>query len=482
MAFHVINLETGEPERFDGTVLVWETGAEAASAARNLTERHGKRFQPRPVLDTSWREREEQRLLDGTYQRVPWDLDSDADYRARRFELKWAWCHASRKPEAQHHYAHVSRKVPGNIAFTESDEKGARDIQTSMKIGRYLARFYDLSDNDVKLYANEFIAQFGAINLNFATTADEFERVYVNGPRSCMAHEADYFRSSCHPVRVYAAGDIQLAYLTASSEDETAISGRVLVWPERKIYSRIYGDEQKLAKLLEAQGYHRGDLSGARLRRIECRGAFVMPYVDGPQQARDEGDYLVLDEDGELNCDNTNGLSSENGEECYCCGGRFDRDDLYSVNGCDGLLCESCESENTYYCQYNEETYYGDDYVHMANGETWSQDAFDRHGFQCEGNHRNYPNDDCVTLADGTCWSRGYFEDNGFVCSGNGDCYDNDDAVTGTDGDTYSRDYIADHPELDPDKQDAPEDDAAPSHKPRQGRDEHVNQMELELA
>lgn len=492
--FNVVCLETGElePDYASGAPKVHDTGAGAAACAKALSAATGQRWQVRPVLNTAWREREAQRLLDGTYTRLPGDLNGDRYYRELTQAYKWMWFDHMASEETAHHYAHVSSKVPGNIAFTETDDKGARDIQTSMKPGRYLARFYPkLSQDDIRTYANQFIAKFGAINLHWATTADEFEHVYTNGPNSCMAHPASEYASHMHPVRVYAAGDIELAYLKASDGENESISARVLVWKARKLYSRIYGDADKLAALLGAEGYRHGSLDGARMLRVEDEesGRLIVPYVDQSYHAREHGKYLIIDIAGDVDCEQTNGLANDGRERCSCCNGHFYLDNLYSVEGADGLVCESCESENTYYCQYNEQSYWGDDYVMMADGSIWSQDAFDRHGFECEGSHKNYHNDDCVTLSDGTHWSQSYFEDHGSVCAGNGDCYASEGMVEGRDGDYYSQDYLDDNPHLDPAVPEASEDTEDDTvllverkRAARQGRDEDPSQLEMPLA
>src|SRR5690606_7560176 len=126
-----------------------------------------------------------------------------------------------------------------------------------------------------------------------AATPDDIENVYLKGPNSCMSHDLSEFSSPEHPTRVYGDSDLQVAYIVNSSGN---ISARVLVWPEKKLYGRIYGDEDRMSDMLEEAGYERGDLDGARIRRIPIRDRqYVMPYLDEAGQTfgeirKDNGD------------------------------------------------------------------------------------------------------------------------------------------------------------------------------------------------
>ena len=58
---------------------------------------------------------------------------------------------ADKLPAIPDHYAHLSTANPGLIAFTDTPEKAAADIQTPIKPGRYLARFYpNLASHEVR--------------------------------------------------------------------------------------------------------------------------------------------------------------------------------------------------------------------------------------------------------------------------------------------------------------------------------------------
>src|SRR5215218_10534460 len=142
--------------------------------------------------DPCWEEREELRLRDGTYEKLPWDLE----------------------PIPQH-YAHFSVDDGAKVAFTPSPEKGMVDIQVRMKPGRYLTKFYpQLTADDVRRLA---IALDKQLDVKFAVTAEDIVRVYNNGPSSCMSHPAAHFECGPdrHPCEVYGDSDLQLAYLSS---------------------------------------------------------------------------------------------------------------------------------------------------------------------------------------------------------------------------------------------------------------------------
>lgn len=409
---------------------IWPDAASATAECQRLTQLLGRKFQPRPVKVSAegWRKRELGRLLDGTYTTLPWRGFRPGD-QANPELCATDWAISYRHSDADHHYPHMSGKVKGNIAFTESEEKGAADVQTTMKPGRYLKRFYGmepgsgcgLSEHDIRRLANELIAKFGNVELKFATTPDEIVHVYRNGPASCMSHQSgEYSSGGHHPVGIYGAGDLAVAYLVVKAadggEDDTdddagtgSICSRVLCWPEKKIYGRMYGDTQKMAHFLQEAGYTEGDdwyFEGARMLRISINSGrrFVMPYVDGEYKTcRDSGDYLILDCEGDIDCEVTSGWTDQAGRRreseytCGHCGDSFYESDLRSFRqgprGAAVWVCESCaeSGDGVFTCQYDNETYAGDDYVVMANGDEWHVYNADRYAFRSAHSDEYYP-------------------------------------------------------------------------------------------
>lgn len=329
MMFNIMNTETGEIiNSFDDGATAGRFVAErnAAFARASMTVRYRIVRQTVAAISDEWKDREKARFANGAYKTVPW------------YNEDW---------NNQDHFCHVSNDDESKIAFTATVEDGERDKQTRMNPGRYLSRYYELTQDEVRDWCGKFDVENNRRKLLLATTSDEIEQVYTSGPRSCMAHGTDYYNSPVHPVRVYGSGDFAVAYMRGADD---GISARAIVAPERKIYSRIYGDYDRLRLLLEAEGYScgndRDDWDGLRLLRVPHRDTFVAPYFDPPMSnVRDNGNFLVVDCDGELECHETNGLTSES---CYCerceerCG------ETYTVNS--EQWCQDCYESCSTYC------------------------------------------------------------------------------------------------------------------------------------
>jgi hypothetical protein len=320
------------------------TGREAAQEAAALKAQHGAthRYKVKKLDsaqddsdqdDNAWREREERKFHCGEYIAVPWHGCSWND------ELRWE------------HFAHMSLTQRGKIAFTETPEKGRADRQTIMAPGRYLTRYFSeqISAQQIEAWASEAAVSGGACELHFTDDADEIQEVYENGPGSCMSGSADDYSGHCHPVRVYAGPDLQLAYCGTLEQP----TGRAIVWPARKVYSSQYGDCSRMRLLLQNAGYTSGSLCGARVRRILDRnsGQYIMPYVDGISYACDDGEYIRLG-DGNIETHNTDGLGGEEDDRPVCqhCDDRYDQDDGSYIEDREEDWCSSCTSNYATYC------------------------------------------------------------------------------------------------------------------------------------
>ncbi|HEY9552046.1 hypothetical protein, partial [Allosphingosinicella sp.] len=278
---------------------LWPSFEEAEAARKQLLLR-APDVQLRIALagadigDVDWPVREKLRFADGSYAPTPWH--DEPWYREKHDE----------------HFCHVSTEQAGKIAFTENAAKGQIDRQLVMSPGRYLHRFFSahLDNNAIEGWCARLSVQLEEDALKITQDADEIEDVYVGGPGSCMAHDASEFDSFCHPTRVYAGPDTAIAYI-GPRDDARA---RSVVWPERKIYTSLYGDVSRLRLLLENAGYAKGGLNGARIRRIVDGDSFVVPYIDAGDDLADDGEYLIIGR-GSIPSENTNGL----GNRCWYC-------------------------------------------------------------------------------------------------------------------------------------------------------------------
>ncbi|HWS65671.1 MAG TPA: hypothetical protein VN325_23165 [Steroidobacteraceae bacterium] len=312
-----------EPMRHrNGTLRLLRTGKAAKKFASIVGKGTGRKIQPRPFASFDWRAREDARFADGTYQSLPWLCET------------W-WANA---PVANH-YAHVSSKYPGRIAYTESDDKGLADIQTPMKAGRYLKKFCGLDDATVARWSVEFSRQFETGLLQFAESKEEVVDVYLRGPSSCMYHAASNYGSRPHhPVVVYASGDCAVAYM----EREGRVTARTVVCKSTLQFARIYGDYERLNPLLKEAGYRQGNMVGAKLLRIPHLGGFVMPYLDVGLPVRDMGDHFKISTPslGDYDTSSTSGMTgnwSDNRRRCENC------EEAYAADGDD--YCPQCRED-----------------------------------------------------------------------------------------------------------------------------------------
>lgn len=405
-----------------------------------------------------WREREYRRLHDGTYTRLPsiWTEGRNAYWWIYGLKDREAYGAAydksiengtytiPRSHPYENHFAHVSTVDGAMVAFTENDQKGVADRQTRMKPGKYLQKYFGdvLTPDQIRDLATAFCAEYAPQKLQFAVTADEIEHVYTHGPSSCMAYTAYDYRSSMHPVRVYGDSDLQVAYIAPQKDRITA---RALVWPKEQKYFRIYGDGGRLLPLLKDAGYKYGSFEGARIRAVEEDDNFVMPYVDGICEGKQDGKWIVLG-CGDICTQPTCGLT-RNGPEyrCELCDVGMTSDDAYSCEDVDSYICIGCYENRTTTCERTGDRILRDDAVEMADGTSWSQRSFDRYGFTCPINETNHPRSEGVAMADGDMWSQDAFDDGGFVCAGNGGNYCRSQLVVMQDGALWSKEHFKEY-------------------------------------
>lgn len=366
----------------------YATGELASIAAREMNEgarasgiavRYRVKKLDDPAPSSAWEDRETARFMSDEYKPVPWYQEAWARDPADRYSLGGKF----------KHFAHVAHGNNSMVAFTADNSAGVRDTQRRMRPGRYLERYFAdvLSADQIREWCAAWSADNEDIALQYATTPKDIERVYTNGPDSCMSHDASDYESPCHPVRVYGAGDLSVAYI----ERDERITARVLLWPAKKIVGRIYGDLDRMVPLLRDAGYTDietrqdyngtwGDFEGAKLLRIEQDdGRFVCPWLDNPNcRVSDDGSHLVISRRGEYDGQETDGLiGEEQGNTCEHCDNRMSDDDSYRVG--DETWCESC---------YNDDSFGCNDCNNVLAG---SPDYTDRHGNDiCEECAREY--------------------------------------------------------------------------------------------
>lgn len=291
----------------------------------------------------AWRERESTRLSDGTYVQVPW--------------LTEKWFRDSRY--ATLHFPHLSQKKTekGMLAYTPDETHGLEDRQVPIKVGRYLHKYFDhvLTGSDVADWCAKVGVEDEDIKLSFASKADEIEKVYREGPHSCMSYDRSHFQAKVHPSVGYTTGDVEIAYLTRydSATDSMRITARCVTRPAKKTFGRVYGDVQRIVPLLNRLGYKedlKGCLLGARIKRIVEGGAYIVPYIDNIKSGTSDGTYITIDGVGPITLQQ--GSCRAKVPECEYCGKRSDV--IKRIPGGHNA-CDTCFGAHTAKCDFCNE-------------------------------------------------------------------------------------------------------------------------------
>ncbi len=417
--------------------------ADEAQAARPILEiEKGRKLRIAKITGDAWRKREEMLFANGTRKPLPsWWL-----------EASW-W--VNNADIHRDHYAHMSVKRDGMMAFTETPQKGEADIQTPITPSRYLARFFSEHLRPEEIAAIDARFKGGDTQLHISDKPEDFQAVYRAAPsvcaedstaRSCM--NGAFSHLPHHPAYVYGAGDLAIAYTVAAGTLGDAgflVNSRAVIWPKMKTFVRLYGDSKTecatLRALLNEEGYEEADhFEGARLLKIKTRGSYLMPYLDsGPDHPEwrgcdDHGDHFYISCDGEIDATNTNGLA-DIGERYTCdhCGDDCVGGERQFVNG-GGNWCPHCVDNDAFFCEYEEEYYNQHQYMchevivtRRGTTQIWGERAVNRHAFMCDNSGDYYDSNTFtaieVTTANGVeTWCEEYTNGEWFD-DGNGNAF-----------------------------------------------------------
>jgi hypothetical protein len=411
--------------------MIFADPAIAATTAKMYSKRLGEKLCVKAVIDVAWKKREQNRMIRGEYRLLPWVLTKQPWWHSDAAHAVWV-----------NHFPHAALEKPGWIAYTKNEEDGTKDKQSLLRPGAYLNRYfkqameaYGISE---KACVDAFNKMYGPVDVNFAATEEEILKVYSHGPQTCLHDDRDYPKG-IHPASVYAAGDLQIAYL---GNIDGKVSARTLVWPAKKIHSRVYGDIARLTQGLERLGYKWGAPVGAKLKRIPLRpvnmnrgdvpmGCFLVPYLDRKNQqggghlgVKDMGDHLIITHDGKAgthhagNPDGTSGPYVPRNDEypmfdCVKCGEKYrEVVQVYTENPNDDgdfedsdSYCHECAAKYTHVCQYSGNNFTANCDLVPVNGALWLRYYADMYAAKCEGTGKLFNADDLhsVNFADGTC-------------------------------------------------------------------------------
>lgn len=400
---------------FNNPALANET---AKALTRDTGDAH--RIQAIILADNAWKVREQNRIAAGHYTMPPWcqqaiNIISHGNER----------------------FPHLSEKVGGKIAYTESVEKGQRDIQTPLSVVRYLTKYHKHNFSDKHMA--DLSALCGSTTLELITDTDDIVAAYLSGPSSCMSKPTDYYSNThIHPTSVYGgASDLALMVMRRDGD----ITARCIVWPAKKRYTTIYGDVTRMKAEFESEGGWSGggSMSGAKLNKIAVNDTYVCAFLDGEQSIDVMADHLMIG-GSEYEAVNHESGTLTAGEQCCNCGTSYDPEESYTTEQGDSY-CGDCYHELYSYCENCDETVSIDDMVYIENAETHvCSYCADTEYPSCDQCHDRSKADDIHTTANGETVCLGCLESGDFAeCHTCGDIHPADD-ITYTDDGAYCDD------------------------------------------
>lgn len=462
--YNLICVESGLPYTDEsGLAVIYDTGRIAASVMEILHTTTGKRYRPAKIIDPNWKAREQAKFNNGEYLKPCWldyyyhayektdrytgnkslayvfttydvPLDRPTNYAGDTITQK-----NIRIPINPDHFLHVSKLDSSKIAYTKDAESGTDDRQTQTTVGRYLTAYCDNMDNELIKYINALHQQeYQPVNVLFATgekITDVYKACHDTGASSCMTKPNHYYESSEHPTMVYSAGDLSLAYIADANEN---IKARALVWQEKKIYARLYGDYESLRSGLQTLGYSSdGNMHGAKIKRINHEtdsDRLVLPYLDGIQTVSIIDDnWLMIDRNGDIDANTTDGLQrNPHWATCDRCEDDIEsEEDAYTVYSrrysCD-TWCEHCRDNDSFWCEGTQE-YVRNDRAVTVDGETYSEWHVIDNANLCQFSGEYTFTDTTsvyVSETDIEQWSDDILDDESFICRITGNRYSND--------------------------------------------------------
>lgn len=243
--------------------------------------------------------------IEVTHRYMMRQVPSEQDYRKRARDNNWVMWDRFYSP----HDFQLPRLAEDRrtVTYYETEKDARLDRPKTVPALRYLRlRGYD--EYDVASIARQYSIPYAdEFELKFATTREEVQWVYVNGPRSCMSGDCEVRDYGFHSAEVYACDPIAVAYLIGKDDPEH-IAARALVNTKTKKYVTIYGARPQMHEILVNQGYHQDydALKGEKLLRLSFipiwndvpqEPTYPMPYNDysGRTRASDCGQFWVVE-------------------------------------------------------------------------------------------------------------------------------------------------------------------------------------------
>jgi len=242
--------------------------------------------------------------------KLRWRRDELHKFERREYNYP-PWNNTSIGNDLLHkHLARIDPSRPGYVTFYETHEKGVRNIVTRMRPGRYLKRYANeyLSEEDIERFSNQCREDLFEIHYVHTNIEDAFVCTH-KAARSCMSYPMSHecFSSDIHPTSLYDDTELSVALLVEKSTGSH--KGRAVVWQDKKLYNRAYGNAGMLEGMLHKEGYTRGQFIGIEFPiifhgdRRNCM--LVLPFVDREERG---GCYArIKDKDTVVICQRSEG-------------------------------------------------------------------------------------------------------------------------------------------------------------------------------
>ena len=299
------------------------------------------------------------------------------------------------------------RFAPKITLYQSARDRFEREREVAMKPARaFTMMFPELEHKQVieltDMYLNRFAKR--ELFIREGSDAKDFVKAYSwtqaptdninttyqrkSSASSCMRYDFDHL--PVHPVTAYASGDFQM--LWTEDADGKIASRCVVRVMEDGAYrgGPIYGVSEQAIDMLEHHinstgGEYGSDGAwvGARLLRQPVEdndGAFYAPYLDPePRRLHDNGDYLVIQDDGEIDANGYQGVLND--YECHCdsCAAGLTADESYFSEYTEMYYCNDCYYDEHFYCEYADADYHNDQsytvYVPCSNRSGYTEET-----------------------------------------------------------------------------------------------------------
>ena len=280
------------------------------------------------------------------------------------------------------------RFAPKITMYQSARDRFERDREVAMKPARAFAiMFPELDHKQIIQLTDQYLERFAKRELFIREGSDakDFVKAYSgeqaptdninttyqrkSSASSCMRYSFDQL--PVHPVTAYASGDFNMLW---TEDKEGRIASRCVVRVMEDGAYRggpIYGVSEQAIDILEhhinrtgGECGSYGAWEGARLLRQPVEDGdegFYAPYLDPePRRLTDDGEYLVIQEGGEIDANSYQGILG--GEDCRCsnCNTGMHEDESYYSEYCDQVLCNDCYHDEHFYCEYADGDYHVD--------------------------------------------------------------------------------------------------------------------------